>query len=146
MEEFNSIEKVKELFEKEKCEGKENIYFIAYKDVQKSSGMVNGMEYPYDAVIINQTDKGIGMIYLVQPGLVLTQNLTKMNIKEGSFQFIKSDEIEEIKIKNYALFNSKTKRISIKTKDKNHKLYAKLLEKNIPYQTENFEKFIQKYM
>ena len=85
------------------------------------------MEYPYDAVIINQTDKGIGMIYLVQPGLVLTQNLTKMNIKEGSFQFIKSDEIEEIKIKNYALFNSKTKRISIKTKDKNHKLYAKLV-------------------
>ena len=32
MEEFNSIEKVKELFAKEKCEGKENIYFIAYKD------------------------------------------------------------------------------------------------------------------
>lgn len=146
MEEFNSLEKVKKLFEKEKCIGSENNFFIAYKDYQKSSGMVNGMEYPYDAVIINQTEKGLGLIYLTQAGVVLTQNLAKMTVKEDGFEFISNDDIEEVKVKNYALFNSKVKRISIKTKDRKHNLFAKSIEKDIPYQTENFERFIQKYM
>ena len=46
MNEFNELEKVKKLFEEVKCIGNENNYFIAYKDMQKSSGMVSGMEYP----------------------------------------------------------------------------------------------------
>ena len=145
MEEFNTIEKVKSLFDNVKCNGNENNYFVAYKDMQKSSGMVSGMEYPYDGLLINQTENGIGMFYLKQPGLVLTQNLSKMNLDKDSYMFISNDEIKEIKIKNYALLNSKVKRISINTKDKSYKLFAKIEEKNIPYQTENFTKFLEKY-
>lgn len=40
MEEFNTLEKVKELFNKVGCIGNENCYFIAYKDMQKSSIML----------------------------------------------------------------------------------------------------------
>ena len=145
MEEFNELEKVKELFDKVGCTGNQNNYFVAYKDMQKSSGMVSGMEYPYEGLLINQTENGIGMFYLKQPGLVLTQNLAKMKLDKDSYQFISNEDIVNVKIKNYALLNSKMKRISIDTKDKSHKLFAKLNEKNIPYQTENFTKFIENY-
>ena len=146
MNEFNELNKVKELFENVKGNGIENNYFITYKDMQKSTGMVSGMEYPYDGLLINQNEKGIGMFYLKQPGLVLTQNIEKMNIDKDSYMFIPNDEIVEIKIKNFALLNSKVKRIEIKTDNKkNYKLFAKLNEKNIPYQTEYFTKFIEKY-
>ena len=146
MNEFNDIEKVKKLFEKEKGNGKENIYFVAYKDMQKSSGMVSGMEYPYEGLLLNINENGIGMFYLNQPGLVLTQNIEKMNLDKDSYVFISNDKIDEIKIKNYALLNSKVKRIEIKTNNKmNYKLFAKINEKNIPYQEENFIKFIEKY-
>lgn len=145
MEEFNNIENVKTLFDNVKCTGNENNYFIAYKDMQKSSGMVSGMEYPYDGLLINSTENGIGMFYLKQPGLVLTQNINKMTLDKDSYIFISNDEIKDIKIKNYALLNSKVKRISINTNDKSYKLFAKIEEKTIPYQTEYFLKFIEKY-
>ena len=146
MNEFNELEKVKLLFENVNGNGVENNYFVAYKDMQKSTGMVSGMEYPYEGLLINQNEKWIGMFYLKQPGLVLTQNIEKMNIDKESYIFISNDEINEIKIKNYALLNSKIKRIEIKTSDKkNYKLFARLNEKNIPYQTEYFTKFIEKY-
>lgn len=145
MNEFNEIEKVKKLFNDKKCIGKENNYFIAYKDMQKSNGMVSGMEYPYDGLLINQTENGIGMFYLNQKGIVLTQNISKMNLDKDSYIFISNDEIKDIKIKNFALLNSKVKRISINTQDKSYKLFAKLEEKDIPYQKENFTKFLEKY-
>ena len=145
MNEFNDIEKVKELFKKEKGKGKENIYFIAYKDMQKSNGVVSGMDYPYDGLLINENENGIGMFYLNQPGIVLTQKIEKMNLDKESYIFISKDKIKNIKIKNFALLNSKVKRIVIETDDKAYKLFAKINEKNIPYQEENFTNFIQKY-
>ena len=145
MNEFNELEKVKKLFEEVKCIGNENNCFIAYKDMQKSSGMVSGMEYPYDGLLINQTENGIGMFYLNQKGIVLTQNISKMTLDKDSYMFISNEEIKDIKIKNFALLNSKVKRISINTKDKSYKLFAKIDEKDIPYQKENFTKFIEKY-
>ena len=145
MEEFNELEKVKELFNQVKGNGKENSYFVAYKDMQKSSGMVSGMEYPYDGLLINMNENGIGFFFLKQSGIVLTQNLAKMTLAKDSYTFISNDDIKKVTIKNYALLNSKVKRISIDTEDKSYKLFAKLNEKNITYQTENFTKFIEKY-
>ena len=146
MNEFNNLEKVKKLFDDVNGNTKENIYFVAYKDMQKSSGMVSGMEYPYEGLLINQNENGIGLFYLNQSGLVLTQNIEKMTLDKDSYTFISNDEISEIKIKNYALLNSKVKRIEIKTNNKkNYKLFAKIQEKSIPYQQENFTKFIEKY-
>ena len=145
MEEFNELEKVKELFNNVNGNGSENNYFVAYKDMQKSSGMVSGMEYPYDGLLINMNENGIGFFYLKQSGLVLTQNLAKMTLDKDSYTFISNDEIEKVTVKNFALLNSKVKRISIDTKDKSYKLFAKLNEKDIPYQNSNFTKFIEKY-
>ena len=84
MNEFDTIEKVQELFEKYNLNGEENNYFIAYKDYTKASGMVNGMEYPYDALLINRTEKGLAMILLVTDGVVFNfAKLEKLHLKEN---------------------------------------------------------------
>lgn len=144
MEEFNTIEKAIELFKTVNGYKNNNNIFVAYKDMQKSNGVVGGMEYPFEGVLINQTEDGIGMFYLKQPGLVLTQNINKMILQKDKYIFISNDNIKNIVIKNYAILNSKVKRITIDTNDgKSYKLFAKLNEKTIPYQTINFTRFIE---
>ena len=149
MEEFNTIEKVKELFASIDALGDSNLFFIACQDKQKVSGMVAGMEYPYDGLLINATEKGITMFYLKASafsGLITLANPSKMSLDKEHYIFIPTDNIKGIKIKNFALLNSKTKRIEINTLDgKSHKLYARIEEKDFPYQKDNFTSFIEKY-
>lgn len=146
MEEFSTLEKVKELFNKVNCVGSENCYFVAYKDAAKNTGMVNGMEYPYDAMLINRTENGFGMFYLKQAGIPFTYNLAKMNVVEDSYFFVTDEDIKSVTVKNWALLNSKTKKVVIKLNNgKVHQLYANINEKLLPYQNENFTKFLEKY-
>ena len=145
MEEFNNIEKVKALFASVNGLGNENLFFVACQDKEKVSGAAAGMEYPYDGLLINMTENGLGFFYLKQAGIVLTQNLAKMTLDKDSYTFISNDEIKNVTVKKFALLNSKVKRISIDTADKSYKLFAKIEEKDIPYQTDNFTKFIEKY-
>lgn len=150
MEEFNTIEKVKELFESVDAWGSENLFFVTCQDKQKVSGMVAGMEYPYDGLLINASEKGIAMFYLkagALSGLVTLANPSKMTLDKQNYLFIPNDNIKDIKVKNFALLNSKTKRIEINTLDgKSHKLYARIEEKDFPYQKENFTKWIEKVL
>lgn len=149
MEEFNTIEKVQELFRSINGLSNENVFFVACQDKQKQSGMAAGMEYPYDGLLINATDQGIVMFYLkasALSGLITLATPAKMTIDKSSYVVIPTADIKEIKVKNYALFNSKTKRIEINTvSGKSHKLYARFDEKGFPYQRENFTKFVEKY-
>lgn len=149
MEEFNTIEKVKALFESVEGWGSANLFFVACQDKQKVNGMVVGMEYPYDGLLINASEKGIAMFYLkasALSGLITLATPSKMTLDKQNYVFIPTNNIKEIKIKNFALLNSKTKRIEINTIDgKSHKLYAKMEEKDFPYQKENFAEFIEKY-
>ena len=149
MNEFNTIEKVEELFKSIDALGSDNTFFVACQDKQKVSGMVAGMEYPYDGLLINDSEKGITMFYLkagALSGLITLSSPSKMTLDKENHIFIPASDIKEIKIKKFALLNSKTKRIEINTTDgKSHKLYANLEEKDFPYQKENFAKFIEKY-
>ena len=149
MEEFNTIEKVTELFKKEDALGNDNMFIVTCQDKQKVSGMVAGMEYPYDGLLINASEKGIAMFYLkagALSGLITLANPAKMKLDKENYIFIPSDDIKEIKVKNFALLNSKTKRIEINTTDgKSHKLYARVEEKDFPYHKDNFAAFIEKY-
>ena len=149
MEEFNTIEKVKELFKSINALGSDNIFFVACQDKQKVSGMAAGMEYPYDGLLINDNEKGITMFYLkagALSGLITLASPSKMTLDKENYIFIPTDEIKEIKIKKFALLNNKTKRIEINTVDgKSHKLYAKVEEKDFPYHKDNFANFMKKY-
>ena len=161
MEEYNTIEKCLELFKSVNCVGNENLIFFAYKDTAKAAGpsvmlggavgafaggVVNGAEYPYDALLINKTENGIGMFMLKQPGVPLTYKLEKMELQKDKFIFYKDEDIKEIKIKKFALFNSKKKSIFITTSDKKkYVLCADVNEARLPYHNDNFAKFIEKY-
>lgn len=149
MEEFNTIEKVKELFKSIDALGSDNIFFVACQDKQKVSGMAAGMEYPYDGLLINDSEKGITMFYLkagALSGLITLSSPSKMTLEKENHIFIPASDIKEVKIKKFALLNNKTKRIEINTVDgKSHKLYANIVEKDFPYQEENFARFIEKY-
>ena len=149
MEEFNTIEKVKELFASIDALGENNLFFVACQDKQKVSGMVAGMEYPYDGLLINAFEKGIAMFYLkagALSGLFTLSKPSKMTLDKENHIFIPVDEIKEVKVKNFALLNSKTKRLEINTADgKSHKLYANVEEKDFPYHKENFAAFMEKY-
>lgn len=149
MEEFNTVEKVQKLFESVNGLGNENLFFVTCQDKQKVSGMAAGMEYPYDGLLINASEKGIAMFYLkasALSGLITLATPAKMILDKQNYVFIPNDNIKEIKAKNFALLNSKTKRIEIDTVDgKSHKLYAKIEEKEFPYQKENFTIFMEKF-
>lgn len=161
MEEFNTIEKCLELFKSAKCVGKENVIFFTFKDTAKTTGpsgmlggavgafaggMVNGMEYPYDGLLINKTENGIGMFVVKQPGIPLTYKLEKMKLQKDQFIFYKNEDIEEIKVKKFALLNNKKKSITIKTSDgKKYMLFANINEPKLPYHNDNFAKFVEKY-
>lgn len=148
MEEFNSIEKVTELFRSINGLGQDNAFFIACQDKQKVNGVVAGMEYPYDGLLINLTEQGIVAFYLKNPlgGLIGLSKAEKMKLDREHYIFIPASEIKNVTIKKFALFNSKVKRITIDTVDgKSHKLYARLEENAFPYHKDGFAKFINKY-
>ena len=146
MDEFNTIEKVSAAFTSAGAQIVNNDFFIAFKDMRKNTGMTGGMEYPYDAIIINFNDAGFNFLYLKQDGIVFKQSLSKMHIDKASYEFISMDNIENITIKKFALLNNKTKKIIIKTKNKKtHYLYANSNEQMIPYHNVSFENFIKKY-
>lgn len=148
MEEFNTIEKVAELFRSINGLGQENAFFIACQDKQKQSGLVAGAEYPYDGLLINLTERGIVAFYLKNPlgGLIGLSKAEKMKLARDQYIAIPAENITNVTIKKFALFNSKVKRIVIDTADgKSHKLYARIDEKEFPYHKDGFAKFMGKY-
>lgn len=150
MEKFNTLEKVKELFNSVGCKGSENCYFVALKDFKKAkSGIEGGMEYPYNGLLIDATEKGLGMFYLnpeKASDVFFKLDVSKLKITENSYYFLPNENIKEIKIKKYSIFSSKVKSLSIKTNDKKtHQLFVNIDETLIPYHSENFAKFASKY-
>lgn len=173
MEEFNTLEKVTNLFKNMDCVGNKNCYFICYRDTTKesikygaiggalggalggaiagainsfSTECVNGME-KFDGYLFNWTDTGIGIIPLKYKGVMLTVNPSKMQTQIDKYRFIKNEDIESIIVQKFNVFNSKVKKIKITFKDEKSKMYliANMKEKLIPYQEDNFVKFVNEY-
>lgn len=147
MEEFNTLEKVTELFKNAGCEGTENCYFLALKDnARAQSGVVGGMEYPYWGLLINETENGLGIFYLNLDKFTFKFKLEDVKIMPNSYFFIPNENIKKITVKNYSIFNTKAKSITIKTNDgKTHHLSVKLDQNILPYQNDNITKFIEKH-
>ena len=60
--------------------------------------------------------------------------------------FINNENIESISIKNFNIFTKNTKKLAIKLKNGTDiRLMARVSEKLIPYQQENFAKFMSRY-
>jgi len=152
MNEFDTLEKVKKLFEEKNCIDNNSIYIALYQDSRKYSGMVDGMEYPYDGMLLNISDNGIGYFYLklksgaLKAALLGTKTYDKLEINKESYNFISNEEIISIELKKFALLDKKRKLLTIKTKDgKKHYLYGFIDDPTLSYHNENMNKLIQKF-
>ena len=146
MEEFNTLEKVKKLFDEKGCPSSNSIYVALLKDLRKYSGMVSGMEYPYTGLLLNISDEGIGYFYLNQPKFSLRIFMEKLVVDKDSYTFIKSDNIKSIEVKKFALLDKKRRSLIIKTYNKKtHYLYGYINDELLPYHNEEFAKLIEKY-
>ena len=155
MDEFNTIERVQEIFRSINALGSDNTFIVTCKDTQKAGGglvggMVEEMENPYDGLLINDYDMGIVMFYLkssgLNGGLTGWASPSKMTLDKANYIFIPRNNVKEVIIKKFALLNSKMKRIQINTLDgKSYKLYARVEESDFPYHKDNFAKFMAKY-
>ena len=145
MDEFNTIEKVKKLFS-DKGLNNDGIYLALLKDTRKTAGMVGGMEYPYDGLLLNISDEGIGYFYLKNAKFSLMIKLEKLVVDKDSYTYLSNDDIKSIELKKFALLDSKRKELIIKTNDKKtHYVYGSIKDDLLPYHNENMAKLISKY-
>ena len=98
----------------------------------------------YFALLFNCTEKGIGIMPLDGSGLSI--NPKKLKPAYEGYVFYNYQEISEIFVRNFWGIRKGIKRVTIELADK-RKLYffIHMVERNLPYQKENMEKFVAKY-
>lgn len=164
---YRTYEGVMEIFRSLNCIGNDNCTFLTFKNNTKdslkygafgavggilmsntpssSNSAINGLENA-DGLLINQTERGFGIIPLSNKGIQLMLNAGNMNVDIQKFVFIPNEYIKEIIIKDFNIFNKKTQKVKIAlnngtTLDQ----IARINEKDIPYQQVNFSKFMSRY-
>ncbi|MBO4637169.1 MAG: hypothetical protein J5685_08510 [Clostridiales bacterium] len=146
MEEFNTIEKVQALFQAKGIGDPDDIYLALLKDTRKYSGMADGMEYPYTALLLDITNDGIGYYRLVQPKFSLVILMQNLVVDPESYTFIPNNSIKSIEVKKFGLLDNKRKNLIIKTNDKKtHYLYGLIEDDLLPYHNGNMQKLIARY-
>ncbi len=166
---FKTIEGATAIFQSVGCIGNENCIFLAFRDTKKDTsftgmlggavgafagGMVRGMNEAEKlqeaanapAWLINQTEKGLGVIPMKANGIQLTIKPSKMEPQPDKFVFIPNESLSGIEVKNFALFNKKVQSIKLIFSDgKKFNWAARIDEKEVPYQAANFTVFMNKY-
>lgn len=166
MEEFNTLESVRQLFKSINCLGEENCFFISFINNTSNATLVGGIlggaiGGAIGAVIdstsntstcnckgflVNQTEKGIALIPFDYEGIAWTNPIKKMKAQVNSYKFIAQEEIDKVIIKNANLISAVTKNVTIVLKDATRiNLVVNKKQKDISYHEENFSKFINTY-
>lgn len=164
MGDFKVLEQAKALFAENNGIGAENCIFVANKDVN-SQGLQGGLRGTmglfggaiasqiaskdalenlfYEALLINQTEKGLGFIPLWSQGVNFNGDLGKMEAKPDNYFFIGYDTIASITVKDFSFLNRKLKKLRITFKNGQRlQVLVKLSEKKVPYHQQNFAKFM----
>lgn len=139
------LKNVEQLFKDAGLKAKEHCYFVALKDSRKNQGLIGGANYPYSGLLLDVTDRGIGMFYLKPTKIAFKLDTSKVTIEKDKYFFIDINNIKSIVVKKFAILNKKVKTVIIKTNNKTHYLLVDTTDNYIPYQIENFTKFMEKY-
>lgn len=168
MTDYKILQQAQAMFAQNNCIGADNCIFVAAKDTQ-SQGMQAGLRgtmglagkaiaggmasadalyhLAYDGLLLNLTERGLGIIPLLNQGFNLNGDLAKMTAVAENFLFIDMNAIEEINVKDYSFLNRKVKTVRFFLKNgQKIQVLAKVAEKMIPYQEANFARFMAKYM
>lgn len=169
MNDFRTIEGATDMFGAVNGLGNSNTIFMALKDTSREGmkyGIAGGMAATigvglivhsnaakevlannFDALLINRTENGIGIIPLHSKKIVL--NSVKVENLEPDMQnyvFLANDIIKEVKVKNSSIFNKKVQSLKIKLDEKNTiHLMVRKVEKDLPYHESNFAKIMNQY-
>lgn len=168
MGDFKTLDGAMELFDQVKGLGNSNNIFMTLKNTTRESmkyGIAGGMAAGigvgilvtgkaetifgnnFDALLVNQTENGLGFIPMHSKKIVLnTVKVQNLEPDLEEYAFIPNDAIKEIKVKNFSILNKKIQTVKIKVGDKNTlHLIARKQEKMLPYQEDNFAKFMDQY-
>ena len=108
------------------------------RDLQISK--ING----YFSLLFNCTESGIGIMPL--DGSALSLNPKKLKPAYDGYVFYNYQEISEITVKNFWGIRKGIKVVTIKLADnKELHFFIHMVERNLPYQKENMEKFVEKF-
>ena len=154
MKEFDSLDKVIELFNRVGQNGINNIYIYSISNMQSAQGgFVAGMERgmqeasenrAWEGYLICLDEKGLGLIPLKNTKPLFVIKPENMLVNLESYSFFNYDEIDNIKIKRLNLISPVAKDVTIKLKNGiEYKLIVRNKEKKIPYHADNFSKFIK---
>ncbi len=169
MYDFRTIEGATDMFGTVNGLGNSNTIFMALKDTGRegmkygiAGGMAAGLGVGlivhsnaakevlannFDALLINQTEHGVGIIPLHSKKIVLTSvKVENLEADMQNYVFLGNDIIKEIKVKNFSIFNKKVQSLKIKLDEKNtiHLLVRKV-EKDLPYHESNFARIMNQY-
>ncbi len=101
----------------------------------------------FDALLINHTENGVGIIPLHSKKMVLNSvKVENLEADMENYLLLGNDIIKEIKIKDHSIFNKKVQSLKIKLDEKNtiHLLVRKV-EKDLPYHEGNFSRIMEQY-
>lgn len=172
MEQFDSLEKIKNLFKQ--ASGEENLnadYIVSVIDRNNnaaivggvlggavggaiagaiaatasfSNGVLQGMDKPCDGFLIMQTDEGIGLIPLVRNGIAWVNAYAKMQPYVNNYVFIRNEDIKEVRIRSANFGAAKKITFVLNNKDKIQVLSFKR-DRYLSFQKECIEKFCARY-
>ena len=153
---FCTIEGIRELFERVNFIGAENCFFYCITNKQSPAagmaggalgGMVAAMtNKAWDAYLVNQTEKGIGLIPLKNTKPLFSTKVENMVPQLDCFTFLDKYNIASVKIGRFGLISPVAKSLVIKLGDgSKYNLIVNNKEKLIPYHEANFAEFVKKY-
>ena len=156
---FSTYEEALALFQTVDGVGQQNCIFVSLRDVSISpamvaggaagaflAGVISGIENKSDGFLVNQTEKGIGLIPLFMGKGKMSRRSDKLQADLNNYIFIDQSEIVKVKIKNYAFINTKVKKVLIKTTSgKNFNWIVNVKDKYISYQKNDVSEFIKMY-
>lgn len=151
MGEFKTLQDIEELFKRVDCIGDNNCFFYSLTNIQSISKMMVGsdelpMSNMWDGFLINDTEKGIGLIPLENTKSVFVIKPENMIVHLEDFIFINKNEIESIKIRRLNFISAVAKEVNITLKNgAKYNLMINNKEKSLEYHEMNFSKFINKY-
>lgn len=173
MSDFKTLDGALELFEQVDGISSSNNVFLTLRDTNRdgmqagiAAGVASGLAAAFgsglfvmkgnsealfsghfDAILINQTDKGLGFIPMHSSKVVMTTaKIENLEPALDEYVFAPYEVLADIKAKNYSFLNKKIQTVKIKFGDKyTLHLLARKQEKLLPYQEENYAKFMAQY-
>jgi hypothetical protein len=175
MNDFKTLEGATAIFEQLKALDKQNNIFVLFLDTQHegmkygiAGGMAGGLaaglgvgvgvvkttaaskkilEGDFKGLLVNETEKGLHLVALQGKGGALTQiKPDRLEANPEQYLFLENGLIKGIEVKNFSFIQKKVQKVRISYGDKAKMfLLGNVVEKNIPYQAENFAKFCAKY-